>query len=46
MCIVILRITVTAINPYGDCREMGICPPRNSVNLNMSFRSDLRPDEK
>lgn len=38
MCIVMLRITVTTVNPHGDCKEIGICPPRNTVNLDMTFQ--------
>lgn len=38
MYIVMLRITVTAVNPYGDSKEIRICLPGNSVDLDMTFQ--------
>lgn len=31
-----LSVTVTAANPCGDRKEIRVCPPRNTVNLELT----------
>lgn len=32
-----LRLTVAIANPRGDYEEIRICPPKNTVNLDVTF---------